>query len=230
MKCPLLSLLGGLLLAGGAAAAPIRVACIGDSITRGAGAPAGQDYPSQLQKLLGPQYQVGNFGSSGATLLREGDKPYEKQPEFRGALGFHADIAVVLLGANDSKPLNWEPYHAEFGDDYQWLVEQLRKVNPGMKIFMCRPTPVVGEGKHEISETGVQKEMSIIDLAAETLRVQEIDMHAALAGHPEDLPDNVHPNAAGAGLLAKAAASAITGQQEESGVAAAALAPAGAPR
>ena len=42
---------------------PIRVSCIGNSITYGTGLqnPEKDSYPSQLQNLLGPQYEVGRF-------------------------------------------------------------------------------------------------------------------------------------------------------------------------
>lgn len=199
----------GLLLAGSAAwGGPIRVACIGDSITLGAGAPKGQDYPAQLQKLLGPQYEVRNFGNSGSTLLRNGDKPYAKQVEFQAALDFRPDIAVVMLGTNDSKPQNWD-VHGDFADDYQWLVEQLRRANPPARIFACRPTPVLVPGRYGIDEETLEKEFPIIDQVVTNLRLQFIDMHAALAAHPEDFPDHVHPNGEGAALMAKAAAAAI---------------------
>ena len=202
--------LGLLLTASLAMGGPIRVACMGESITRGAGAPPGQDYPAQLQKLLGPQYEVRNFGNSGSTLLRHGEKPYCNQAEFQAALDFRPDIAVVMLGTNDSKPQNWD-VHVDFADDYQWLVEQLRKVNPAVKIFACRPTPVLAPGRYGINEETLEKEFPIIDQAVRNLRLDFIDMHSALAAHPEDLPDHVHPNAEGAGLMAKAAAAAILG-------------------
>src|SRR5436309_1389605 len=52
-----------------------KVACVGDSITAGAGIndPAHNAYPAQLQKLLGDGYLVKNFGVSGRTLLKHGD-------------------------------------------------------------------------------------------------------------------------------------------------------------
>ena len=202
------SALGLLLMVSAASGGPIRVACIGDSITRGAGAPKGQDYPAQLQKLLGPRYEVRNFGNSSSTLLRNGDKPYCKQAEFQASLDFRPDIAVVLLGTNDSKPQNWD-VHVDFADDYQWLVEQLRKANPSVQIFACRPTPVLATGLYGINEETLEKEFPIIDQVVTNLRLQFIDMHAALAAHPEDVPDHVHPNADGAALMAKAAAAAI---------------------
>ena len=61
----------------GAPVRKIKVACIGDSITYGAAIEdrVNYSYPSQLQVLLGENYEVGNFGRSGATLLRHGHRP-----------------------------------------------------------------------------------------------------------------------------------------------------------
>lgn len=59
--------------------APVRVACIGDSITEGAGADKGKSWPEQLQGLLGASWKVGNFGLGGRTLLKQGDGPYWKE-------------------------------------------------------------------------------------------------------------------------------------------------------
>ena len=56
---------------------PIKIACIGNSVTYGYGHtnPAITSYPAQLQKLFGEKYLVKNFGYSGATLLRKGHNP-----------------------------------------------------------------------------------------------------------------------------------------------------------
>ena len=49
------------------ASEPIRVACIGNSITYGAFIPNREMncYPAQLQAYLGDGYEVKNFGASG---------------------------------------------------------------------------------------------------------------------------------------------------------------------
>ena len=60
----------------------IRVACIGDSITYGAGVLSTRDidsYPAILQKLLGDSYQVLNYGLSGRTLLDGGKSHTNKK-------------------------------------------------------------------------------------------------------------------------------------------------------
>ena len=43
-----------------------KVACIGDSLTRGYLLEDAQSYPAQLQQLLGAQYEVRNFGHTSS--------------------------------------------------------------------------------------------------------------------------------------------------------------------
>ena len=53
----------------------IKVACVGDSITYGAGIKdrKNMNYPVQLGKILGKKYEIKNFGNSGSTMLKKGD-------------------------------------------------------------------------------------------------------------------------------------------------------------
>src|SRR5579885_3646478 len=73
------------LAAAGRADDKIRVACVGDSITYGAGIKDREhnSYPAQLQKLLGDGYEVRNFGVNGRTLLSKGDLPYVKERTYQ---------------------------------------------------------------------------------------------------------------------------------------------------
>ena len=65
------------------AAAKIKVACVGDSLTEGytsTGANSGKKgpnaYPARLQSLLGSGYEVKNFGETGAFLMEGTSNPY----------------------------------------------------------------------------------------------------------------------------------------------------------
>jgi type 1 glutamine amidotransferase/lysophospholipase L1-like esterase len=189
----------------------IRVACIGNSITAGVGAASGESYPDQLGRMLGGKWKVRNFGVSGSTLLNHGDKPYQKERAFHAALQYQPQVVIIMLGTNDTKPQNWK-FQDEFAADYKDLVGQFARLPSKPRIFICRPVPVPGSGNFGINEAGVQAEIPMIDKIAEEMKVGEIDMHAALKDHPEMLPDRVHPNTAGAALMAKAAFQALTGQ------------------
>ena len=60
----------------------VRVACIGNSITFGAGIKnrSRDSYPSVLARMLGDNYWVKNFGVSARTMLNKGDHPYMNEP------------------------------------------------------------------------------------------------------------------------------------------------------
>ena len=193
------------------AAEPIKVACVGDSITQGVGAQRGKSYPAQLQGLLGDGYQVGNFGVSARTLLKKGDFPYWNEKKYQDALAMEPAIVVIMLGTNDTKPQNWK-FEPEFEADYRELVKSFQSLKSKPRVFVCRPVPAPGMGNYGINEENIQKEIPLIDALAKALGCGVIDMHAALAKFPEMLPDRVHPNTAGAGEMAKAAARAIAGK------------------
>lgn len=190
----------------------IRVACVGDSITAGVGAASGESYPDQLGKMLGKRWEVRNFGVSGSTLLNHGDLPYQKQAAFQAALQYQPQVVIIMLGTNDTKPQNWA-LKGEFATDYKDLLGQFAKLPSKPRIFICRPVPVPGQGNYGINEAGVLEEAPMIDKIAREMQAGVIDMYAALKDHLEMLPDRVHPNTAGATLMAKAAYKALTGKE-----------------
>ena len=102
------------------ASAPVKVGCVGNSITFGLTTedPVTMSYPAQLQKMLDSyapgKYEVGKFGRSGATLLRKGHRPYNEMEECAAALEFAPDIAVFHLGINDTAPRDWPYYNTNF--------------------------------------------------------------------------------------------------------------------
>lgn len=191
--------------------APVHVACIGDSITHGAGTASGKAYPAQLQSLLGESWRVSNFGVSGCTLLKKGDNPYWKEGAYQKALAAMPDVVVIMLGTNDTKPQNWR-HEAEFVSDYRDLVKSFQALASKPRIFVCRPCPVPEPGNFGINEAGVQEEIKRLDALAAEMKLGVIDMHAALVATPKLLPDRVHPNTEGAAAMAKAAFTALTGK------------------
>ncbi|MGN6368869.1 MAG: GDSL-type esterase/lipase family protein [Phycisphaerae bacterium] len=188
----------------------IRLACVGDSITLGAGL-SENTYPEQLQRMLGSKYEVRNFGVSGATLLTAGDKPYVRQELYRQSLSFEPDVVVIMLGTNDSKPQNWS-HREEFSHDYTALVHQYKKLTSHPRIWLAYPCPVTGENKYKIREAPVDSEIGMIYAVARNTNCGLIDVHSALEQHTDDFPDTVHPNAKGAGYMASAVYRALTGK------------------
>lgn len=197
------------------AAEPVRVACVGNSITYGTGIVDREhfSYPVQLQQMLGNGYVVGNFGKPGATLLYKGHRPYVEQPEFKEALRFKGDIAVIHLGINDTDPRNWPNYRDEFVKDYLSIMDSLRAANPKVRFILARMTPIAD--RHPRFQSGTKQWHDEIQTAIETVArvsgAELIDFHEPLYPYPNLLPDAIHPNPEGAGILAKTVYGGITG-------------------
>ena len=192
------------------AGARLRVACIGDSITYGAGIDdrESRSYPMVLGRLLGDGYVVANFGHGGATLLKDGDLPFWNVAEHDRALHFDPDLVVLMLGTNDSKPQNWA-HKDRFEADLNTMIDELSALPRHPKIWLCAPPPAYAE-MYGIRESVIAGEIiPIVQKVAKQRGLSTIDLHAAMSGHPEMFPDNIHPDAVGAERMAKAVAEAV---------------------
>ena len=193
----------------------IKVSCVGNSITYGMRLEdrERESYPVRLQEMLGDRYEVGNFGKSGATLLRHGHRPYFDQEEFRQAMEFAGDIVVIHLGVNDTDPRNWPHFQDEFVGDYLALIDSLRSVNPKARFLIARMTPIGSNHTRFISGTKTWhgQIQEAIETVAEASGAELIDFYEPLYPYPWMFPDAVHPDAEGAGILAKTVYQGITG-------------------
>ncbi|MGB2863426.1 MAG: SGNH/GDSL hydrolase family protein [Sedimentisphaerales bacterium] len=191
----------------------IRAACIGDSITYGASIRnrTKDCYPVQLGRMLGDEWQVRNFGVSGATLLKKGDLPYWNQQAFKDALAYNPNIVIIKLGTNDTKPQNWK-YKDQFPTDYADMIDRFSELPSCPRIWICQPVPAYGE-RWGITDTIIKNEViPLINLIAHRKNVPVIDLFAPLSDKPELFPDLIHPNAEGAHSIAKVIYAELTGR------------------
>ena len=185
----------------------IRVACIGNSITDGHGIEMASQYgyPALLQKALGSDYWVKNFGVSGRTMLNKGDVPYMKEQAWRDAQAFQPDIAIIKLGTNDTKPQNWK-YSSEFKQD----LEQMIKALGHAKIFLCTPIPAFKDSWNINDSIIVNGVIPIQKQVAKKNGLQLIDLHTLMLNDEELIqPDGIHPNEKGVAKMAEIIAAAI---------------------
>jgi lysophospholipase L1-like esterase len=186
------------------AADTIRVACIGNSITYGSGIQNRdtESYPAVLGRMLGPGYEVRNFGLGGRTLMNKGDRPYMKEKTFGVALAFEPDIVVIKLGTNDTKPQNWK-YQTDFKADLTALVDSFRALPSKPRIFLCYPAKAYATTWGINDSTIVHGVIPYVQAVARSKRLSVIDLHKATSGMPKLFPDKIHPNAAGAEVMAR---------------------------
>ena len=182
-----------------------RIACVGDSITYGAAIRdrANHCYPKVLGDLLGKGYTVRNYGVNGATLLKNGDRPYWKLGAFKQATDFGPNVVILKLGTNDTKPQNWGKAGKEYEADLRAMVTHFKSLPIKPTIYLCLPAPVY-QTRWGINEKTVKEGViPVIRKVAKDEGLTVIDLYQALSGKPALFPDKIHPNAAGAKLMAQ---------------------------
>lgn len=193
----------------------IRVACVGNSVTFGTGIEIAElnSYPAQLQNLLGEDHIVGNFGHPGATVLRNGHKPYHIKTEFNLSKKFLPNIVIIHLGLNDQGNNNWPDHKEDFVADYLQLIESYQALDSKPTVIVCKMTPSFS-GHHWFEEgmrENYQEIQSKIVEVAEIANIDVIDLHEPLYRFPELYADDLHPYKEGASIIAKKIHQFITG-------------------
>ena len=190
--------------------APVRVACVGDSITEGFGVGHDWSYPLQLGRMLGAKWWIVNFGATGTTMLKNGDDPYWKHGQYTNALKFNPDVVIIALGTNDTKAQNWQ-HKDDFTRDYRDMISSFQALPSKPLIYLCLAAPVTDEGNMGIPPTGPAETGPMIRQLANDIPCDVIDFYSALVDHPEWQPDHIHPSPDGDFALAKAVFQALTG-------------------
>jgi len=156
----------------------LKIACVGDSVTAGAHASsAAHAYPQQLQTLLDTThgkgiYSVTNLGACGSTMLKKGDSPFWKRPQYKALTSGKWDIVTIMLGTNDAKdpsshgPNNWQhdcggPDHTSlegcsFSADYKAMIDVIKTLgttSAGPKVYVMIPVPLMQNTAYGMNQT-----------------------------------------------------------------------------
>jgi lysophospholipase L1-like esterase len=145
-----------------------------------------------------------------------GDRPYLKTPQFKSATAYNPDIVIMMLGTNDSKPHIWT-HKDRYSKDLTFLIDHFAALPSKPKIFLCTPAWVIMEFTDNINRETVNGQIvPIVRSIAEEKNIPLIDVYSAFKGKPELFVDGVHPNEAGAVVLAKTVAKAIESELTDS--------------
>ena len=189
-----------------------RVSCVGDSITIGHLIKDKYDiYPMQLNILLGGQYEVNlDLGWNGAAVWHHSPLPYTATIRYDKALNWTTDVLIVCLGSNDTVNQINDLFKRQFIDDYLALLTELKKNSPTAKAFVCKIPPIFGTENATYAER-VPEINKLITEVANRFGASVIDLNTPFVSR-EDLffSDGLHPNEAGAGLIAETVCKAIT--------------------
>ncbi len=213
-------------------AAPVRVACVGDSITYGYGLsdPARESYPAQLQLLLDAEkpgrFQVRNFGNSGRGVyldtMRGGEKRgFRWMKEHAAALSWKPDIVISNLGINDNgeyiKEHTGERKRGQFVQDYLLLLSDYKKANRKAKFFVWTKLSPLIEGQRFYRSPEPFLMQADLEEVARRVKAVGIDMQEPFRTAMDAVfaRDKIHPNADGARIIAETTAHALLAEPRE---------------
>ncbi len=208
-----------------AAAQPIRVACVGDSITYGLGVAdrAHNSYPAQLQQRMDAaapgKWEVKNFGVSAMTLMHGTTMPYTARAEYKDSVAYAADVVIIMLGTNDTNGQHRHLIAGHFEADYLRLIESYRAGRgagqPRIILMLPPKCYLAGEGLYDPSEELISGTVApIVRRIAAQQGLELIDLHAVLGTEwqPELIPDKLHPSAKGQTRMVEKIAPVVMGR------------------
>ena len=189
-----------------------RVACVGDSITLGSflSKPTTDSYPAVLGRWLGGHSQVQNFGVASTSVLNSGSFPYQRTTAFTQAVRFKPNVLIVALGTNDRVAIFDSATKANFESDYKTLIDAFKAANPQVKVYTCLPPPSYGS-QQSFNDKLLNDILPLIREVALFEDAQVIDFNTLLSNHAELFPDELHPSARGARLIAGEVYRVLTG-------------------
>lgn len=185
-----------------------KVSCVGNSITYGyeLSNPTTQSYPGQLQVLLGTtNWEVGNFGDSGRSMLKGGGYSYWDSQLYKNALASNPNHLILKLGTNDSKRWLWNWLGADYKKDYTAMLQSFQNLSSKPEIWICLLIPSEN-ASWEIFKSDIKDKVNpkIKEVALE-MGLGLIDLYTELDKNKPDwyLSDGVHPSVAGAEVIAQ---------------------------
>lgn len=188
---------------------------VGDSITEGTFV---SSYPSELQKLVGEDFAVLNFGVSGSSAADSAQFPYRSTGAYEKSLQQENVISIVLMfGTNDTSVNSWINRDS-FKIAYIDLVDDYLQSYPDAKLYLCTISQAFYLEGHQEGEAeyGIQPDIivivnEVVHEVANEYQLPLIDVFALTnANSPWFFDDGIHPNADGNVAIANLVYQTIT--------------------
>jgi lysophospholipase L1-like esterase len=208
-----------IILIPGVAGAKI-VACVGDSNTYGYGIfdRISNSYPAQLEIMLQQtdvEWEVRNFGYSGATVLKQGDISYFSLDTYQQALASNPDVALFCFGPNGSRSPNRGYIQESYVSDYIDLIDSFTALPSNPQIWICYPLKAFSNNWSIDDDIIRDQIIPLVAQVASEKHVDVIDFYSAFTGSPQlYIEDGIHANSSGAKLMAEMVAAALLASEK----------------
>ena len=183
----------------------VKIACIGNGVTYGVGFENREknNFPQQLQYLLGANYKVTNFGVVNAPVLSNGLNGYTQTAAFKKSHTINPDIVFVELGLDEIKSSD-TAFISNFTNTLEGIVQSYANLSARPRIVLLLPLPIFLNDSSLLNNSVIKnKIIPKIQKIAFEKNIEVLDLFSMFIDKQDLFLDKVHPSSLGGTLISK---------------------------
>lgn len=183
----------------------VNIACIGNGVTYGIGVENREknNFPQQLQYLLGVNYKVINLGVVNAPVLSNGVNGYNKTAAFKKSQTINPDIVFVELGLDEMKSSD-TAFISNFTNMLEGIVQSYANLWARPRIVLLLPLPIFLNDSSLLNNSVIKnKIIPKIQKFAFEKNIEVLDLFSMFIDKQDLFLDKIHPSSLGGTLISK---------------------------
>jgi len=183
----------------------VNIACIGNGVTYGIDVENREknNFPQQLQYLLGANYKVTNFGAVNAPVLSNGVNGYNKTAAFKKSQTGHPNIVFVELGLDEIKTTD-TAILSNFTITLEGIIQSYANLSSRPRIVLLLPLPIFLNDSSLLNNSVIKnKIIPKIQKIAFEKNLELLDLFSMFIDKQDLFLDKIHPSSLGGTLISK---------------------------
>ena len=183
----------------------VNIACIGNGVTYGIGVENREknNFPQQLQYLLGVNYKVINLGVVNTPVLSNGVNGYNKTAAFKKSKTINPDIVFVELGLDEIKSSD-TAFISNFTNTLEGIVQSYANLSERPRIVLFLPLPIFLNDSSLLNNSVIKnKIIPKIQKIAFEKNIEVLDLFSMYIDKQDLFLDKIHPSSLGGTLISK---------------------------
>ncbi len=183
----------------------VNIACIGNGVTYGIGVENREknNFPQQLQYLLGTKYKVTNFGVVNAPVLSNGLNGYTQTAEFKKSKTINSDIIFIELGLDEINSSD-TAFISNFTNTLEDIVQSYTNSSARPRIVLLLPLPIFLNDSSLFNNSVIKnKIIPKIQKIAFEKNLEVLDLFSMFIDKQDLFLDKLHPSSLGGTLISK---------------------------
>ncbi|KXT78668.1 putative xylanase [Streptococcus sp. DD13] len=166
-----------------------------------------ESYPAYLLAELGSFFRIANYGLAGRSLQSSSDFPYFQEKNAQASLSSQANLVLLMLGTNDTRPQYWEKERFEM--EYRSRLASYASMTSHPEIFLLIP-PFIPTSRYGLDNHVLAHSIRpFLKQLGQELSLPVVDLYELTENKGELYSDGVHLNAKGNQVVGHALAQAI---------------------